>query len=101
MPPGAPAAGNRATGWDFDQFDDGSAKEVARERELKKLKDVGTAHREKLLKVASAVETNLGVSFDRTLAPLQLNMEPYESLGILQLVRTPNKVHLQARPADD
>ena len=65
---------------------------LAQERELNRLTAVTHDHQEKLRKVETALETSLGVAFDKTLAPLQLRVEPSESLGILQLVHTPNKV---------
>jgi hypothetical protein len=67
---------------------------MARERELRRLGAVTREHQEKLRKVQTAIEASLGEQYDRTLAPLQLRVEPHESLGILQLVHTPNKVQV-------
>ena len=64
---------------------------LAQERELNRLGVITREHQEKLRKVQTALETALGLAYDKTLAPLQLRVEPNESLGILQLLHTPNK----------
>jgi len=53
-----------------------------------------STHKNKLQGVVNQIETSLGVSYDASLEPINLRTDPYESLSVLQLVHTENKVRL-------
>jgi len=76
---------------DYEVFDDGSER-LALSQVTEKLQSFIEKYGKQLHEIENALDETLSEVWDSTLAPIQLNAQPYEQTNILQLIRTDNKV---------
>jgi WASH complex subunit 7 len=77
--------------YEFDPFDDGSSRRVG-ERQVEKMQEFASEYGMQLREIGEALDSTLSEVWDPVGDPIGLELAPYEQCGLIELVRTDNKL---------
>mmetsp|Transcript_32874 Transcript_32874/g.82567 ORF Transcript_32874/g.82567 Transcript_32874/m.82567 type:complete len:1186 (-) Transcript_32874:28-3585(-) len=77
--------------YEFDPFDDGSSRRVG-ERQVQKMQQFASEYGTQLREIGEALDSTLSEVWDPISDPIGLDLTPYEQCGLIELVRTDNKL---------
>eukprot|EP00048_Salpingoeca_helianthica_P015476 m.226982 g.226982 ORF g.226982 m.226982 type:complete len:1195 (+) comp17088_c0_seq1:325-3909(+) len=85
------ARASASAGWQFDEFDDGS-QNIVGTVQLKNYREFLQEFSKQLLDIEDALDDTLSEAWDNQLDPIALDFSPRETISVLDLVKTENKV---------